>query len=179
VADVRPADHTLCLLLPTEGGMNSPRALLNLQVQASRAAVSKQLAVLREAGYVDARAQLLAATLVTYNAAARTFSVITIDTRQSSVGTFEQEVAVAAVSAAWPLSTRAGVKAMVLPALAALMASVSAGRAAAALARCARKRRAQVRSCNRRRTPRCGPAARLAAAIQIRFESHRFACAAE
>jgi Polycystin cation channel len=115
-------------------------------VQASRAAVSKQLAVLREAGYIDARTQLLAATLVTYNVAARTFGVVNIDTRQSSVGAFEQEVAVSAVNAAWPLSTLAGVRAMALPALAALLALASAVHVVLAAVQWASKRKAKART---------------------------------
>ena len=99
---------------------------MDAQVQASRAAVLRQLDVLREGSYIDAEAQHLDAELLLYNSALRCFVIVRVAIDQSDVGTFETQVVVQAVNTAWPLTTVQGVRMSLAPALAAALALIAA-----------------------------------------------------
>lgn len=96
-----------------------------LQVQASRRAVERELAVLSEGGFFDSLTQDVGATLLTYNAVLRVFGIVQVLVHQTDVGIFEMRIAVSAVNAAWPVNTRTGLQMLALPVAASLLATMS------------------------------------------------------
>ena len=112
-----------------------------MQVQATRSTVQRQLTILSEAGYVDARTMTIQSWLLTWNSVKRTFGIAKFNMRQTQVGTFALDVLVTAINAAWPVNTWSGLKAVVLPLLTALLALVSCHQAATAAFRALKAQR--------------------------------------
>jgi Polycystin cation channel len=67
------------------------------QVQSSRQSVLRQLAYLKEGFFVDSVTKVLQGHVTTYNEVAGTFAVVHLACTQDSAGTFEVQIAIAAV----------------------------------------------------------------------------------